>query len=150
MKILIKEFQYKVLLERGIKSNPNIEKAYNEIVAGAKYWMGTNKTRILKAFDYIKNKQDFEKLKSMFKDRKTGYGSFEEMVKEEYDMFDTNDIEKLSTKLRSIGVVFNFEGGDSSCSTNKINANDWKGLYRELVKNKLASRLLLAISNQAL
>lgn len=139
MKILIKESQYKVLLERGIKNNPNIQKAYNEIVDGAKYWVGTDKTKILKAFDYIKNKQDFETLISMFKDRRTGYGSFEEMVKEEYDMFDSNDIEKLKTKLRSIGVVFNFnfEGGDSSCSSNKINANDWKGLYRELVKNKL-------------
>jgi hypothetical protein len=136
MKILIKESQYKVLLERGIKNNPNIQKAYNEIVDGAKYW-GTDKDKILKAFDYIKNKQDFETLISMFKDRRTGYGSFEEMVKEEYDMFDSNDIEKLKTKLRSIGVVFNFEGGDSSCSSNKINANDWKGLYRELVKNKL-------------
>jgi lipoprotein-anchoring transpeptidase ErfK/SrfK len=126
-------------LGREIKSNPNIEKAYNEIVAGVKYFMGTDKTRILKAFDYIKNKQDFETLKSMFKDKRTGYGSFDEMVKEEYDMFDSNDIEKLKTKLNSIGVVFNFnfKGGDSSCISNKINANDWKGLYRELVKNKL-------------
>jgi hypothetical protein len=101
MKILIKESQYKVLLERGIKSNPNIEKAYNEIVAGAKYLIGTDKTRILKAFDYIKNKQDFETLKSMFKDKRTGYGSFDEMVKEEYDMFDSNDIEKLKNKVKA-------------------------------------------------
>jgi hypothetical protein len=103
MKILIKESQYKVLLEQ---SNPNIQKAYNEIVSGAKYFMGTDKNKILKAFDYIKNTQDFGVLRSMFEDKKTGYKSFEEMINK---VFDSNDIEKVKTKLRSIGIVFNFD-----------------------------------------
>jgi hypothetical protein len=117
MKILIKESQYKVLLEQ---SNSNIQKAYNEIVAGAKYWMGTDKTKILKSFDYIKNKRDFETLKSMFKDRRTGYGSFEEMIKKEYDVLDVNDIEKLKTKLNSIGVNFNYVSNYHSMLTNNF------------------------------
>jgi hypothetical protein len=117
MKILIKESQYKVLLEQ---SNSNIQKAYNEIVAGAKYWMGTDKTKILKSFDYIKNRRDFEKLKSMFKDKRTGYGSFEEMIKKEYDVLDANDIEKLKTKLNSIGVDFNFVSNYPSMLTNNF------------------------------
>jgi hypothetical protein len=105
MKILIKESQYKILLEQ---SNPNIQKAYNEIVNGAKYWMGTDKTKILNSFNYIKNIDDFKILISMFKDKRTGYGSFEEMVNEEYDMFDFNDLVKLKDKLSSIGVILLF------------------------------------------
>ena len=110
MKILIKESQYKVLLEQ---SNPNIQKAYNEIVDGAKYWMGTDKTKILKAFDYIKNVQDFKTLISMFKDKRTGYGSFEEMINKEYDRQDFKDIIKLRDKLYSIGVNLSFNSGEN-------------------------------------
>ena len=113
MKILIKESQYKVLLEQ---SNPNIQKAYNEIVDGAKYWMGTDKNKILKAFDYIKNIQDFKTLISMFKDKRTGYGSFEEMMNKEYDTFDYGDIVRLRDKLYSIGVNFEFDDGESILS----------------------------------
>jgi hypothetical protein len=111
MKILIKESQYKVLLEQ---SNPNIQKAYNEIVDGAKYWMGTDKTKILKAFDYIKNVQDFKTLISMFKDKRTGYGSFEEMINKEYDRLDFKDIIKLRDKLYSIGVNLSFNSGENT------------------------------------
>jgi hypothetical protein len=110
MKILIKESQYKVLLEQ---SNPNIQKAYNEIVDGAKYLMGTDKTKILKAFDYIKNVQDFKTLISMFKDKRTGYGSFEEMINKEYDRLDFKDIIKLRDKLYSIGVNLSFNSGEN-------------------------------------
>ena len=92
MKILIKESQYYVLLEQ---NNPNILKAYNEIIKGAEYPLGTAKDTILKAFDYIKNSSEFHTLRSMFKDKKTGYSSFEEMINEEYDRFDYNDIIKL-------------------------------------------------------
>ena len=110
MKILIKESQYKVLLEQGFEMmEPSpITKAYNEIISGAKYLMGTDKTKILKAFDYIKNVQDFKTLISMFKDKRTGYGSFEEMINKEYDRLDFKDIIKLKDKLYSIGVILNF------------------------------------------
>jgi hypothetical protein len=113
MKILIKESQYKVLLEQGFEMmEPSpITKAYNEIISGAKYWMGTDKTKILKAFDYIIDVQDFKTLISMFKDKRTGYGSFEEMINKEYDRLDFKDIIKLKDKLYSIGVILNFISG---------------------------------------
>ena len=110
MKILIKESQYNLLLEQ---NNPNIVKAYNEIVKGAKFPLGTAKDVILKAFDYIKNSSEFHTLRSMFKDKKTGYSSFEEMINEEYDRFDYDDIIKLQKKLYSIGVVLDFERGEN-------------------------------------
>jgi hypothetical protein len=47
----------------------------------------------------------------MFKDKKTGYSSFEEMINEEYDRFDYNDIIKLQEKLYSIGVILKFNIG---------------------------------------
>jgi hypothetical protein len=114
MRIVITESQYKILLEQ---KNPNIQKAYNEIVKGANYILGTSKDTILGAFNYIKNSSDFKTLLSMFKDKKTGYSSFEEMINEEYDRFDYNDIIKLQEKLYSIGVVLNFKRGKNKFGT---------------------------------
>jgi hypothetical protein len=111
MKILIKESQYNLLLEQ---NNPNIVKAYNEIIKGAKFPLGTAKDAILKAFDYIKNSSEFHTLRSMFKDKKTGYSSFEEMINEEYDRFDYDDIIKLQEKLYSIGVGLHFRRGENN------------------------------------
>ena len=129
MKILIKESQYKVLLEQynpNILRNiqPNIQKAYNEIVDGAKYWMGTDKNKILKAFDNIKNNLDLKILFIMFGDGRTGYKSFEEMINEEYDMMDFKDIVKLKDKLISIGktedykVVLTFQRAQNNYGMN--------------------------------
>ena len=120
MKILIKESQYNVLLEQ---NNPNILKAYNEIIKGAKYPLGTAKDTILKAFDYIKNSSEFHTLRSMFKDKKTGYSSFDEMINEEYDRFDYNDIIKLQEKLYSIGVVLKFSKGANKFGNNFFMGN---------------------------
>jgi hypothetical protein len=105
MRILIKESQYNVLLE---ENNPNIQKAYNEIIKGANYPLGTSKDTILEAFNYIKNSFEFWELSLMFKDKKTGYNSFAEMINEEYDSFDYNDIIKLQEKLYSFGVILEF------------------------------------------
>ena len=108
MRILIKESQYNVLLE---ENNPNIQKAYNEIIKGANYPLGTSKDTILGAFNYIKTAEEFHTLRLMFKDKKTGYGSIEEMINEEYDRLDYNDIIKLQEKLYSIGVILDFSNG---------------------------------------
>jgi len=105
MRIIIKESQYNVLLEQ---NNPNIQKAYNEIIKGANYPLGTSKDTILEAFNYIKNSFEFWELSLMFKDKKTGYNSFAEMINEEYDILDYNDVIKLQEKLYSIGVILEF------------------------------------------
>ena len=115
MRIIIKESQYNVLLEQ---NNPNIQKAYNEIIKGANYPLGTSKDTILRAFNYIKTAEEFHKLRLMFKDKKTGYGSFEEMINEEYDSLDYNDIIKLQEKLYSIGVTLDFSYGENGFGSN--------------------------------
>ena len=115
MRILIKKSQYNVLLEQ---NNPNIQKAYNEVIKGANYPLGTSKDTILGAFNYIKTVEDFHTLRLMFKDKKTGYGSFEEMINEEYDRLDFDDIIKLQEKLYSIGVILDFSYGGNGIGTN--------------------------------
>ena len=114
MRIIIKESQYNVLLE---ENNPNIQKAYNEIIKGVNYPLGTSKDTILGAFNYIKTVKDFHTLRLMFKDKKTGYVSFEEMINEEYDRLDYNDIIKLQEKLYSIGVILDFSYGANPFGT---------------------------------
>ena len=132
MKIVITESQYKILLEQ---KNPNIQKAYNEIVKGANYILGTSKDTILGAFKYIKNSSDFKTLLSMFKDKKTGYSSFEEMINEEYDRFDYNDIIKLQEKLYSIGVILKFNIGKNPTGQLLFFSGGVKITYEKKFKN---------------
>ena len=115
MRILIKKSQYNVLLEQ---NNPNIQKAYNEVIKGANYPLGTSKDTILGAFNYIKTAEEFHTLRLMFKDKKTGYGSFEEMINEEYGPTDYNDIIKLQEKLYLIGVTLDFRYGKNGFGSN--------------------------------
>jgi len=131
MRILIKESQYNVLLE---ENNPNIQKAYNEIIKGANYPLGTSKDTILGAFNYIKTAEEFHTLRLMFKDKKTGYGSIEEMINEEYDRLDYNDIIKLQEKLYSIGVILDFSNGKNEFGY-KFFMGEVKITYREYRTN---------------
>ena len=144
MRIIIKESQYNVLLEQ---NNPNIQKAYNEIIKGANYPLGTSKDTILGAFNYIKTVEDFHTLRLMFKDKKTGYVSIEEMINEEYDKLDYNDIIKLQEKLYSIGVTLDFSYGENGFGSNvfggDVNITYVKGFTN--IKNipKVTSKCIL-------
>jgi hypothetical protein len=102
MEILIKESQYNLLLEQS-----NVVSAYNDIVA-ASSGLGTNPDKILKAFDKIRNLKDFTKLLSMFKDKKTGYGRFSDMINQEYERDNYDDAVKLKQKLYPLGVMVSF------------------------------------------
>jgi len=136
MRIIIKESQYNVLLE---ENNPNIQKAYNEIIKGANYPLGTSKDTILGAFNYIKTAEEFHTLRLMFKDKKTGYGSIEEMINEEYDRLDFDDIIKLQEKLYSIGVMLNFYRGENKFGTSFF-SGEVKITYEKNFENIKKSR----------
>lgn len=105
MKVLIKEHQYSLLLEQ-----LNIVSAYREIV-DASSGLGTDPDKILKAFDNIKNVKDFTKLLSMFKDKKTGYDNFSDMINQEYEKFNFDDVSKLKQKLYPLGVIVSYSSG---------------------------------------
>ena len=117
MRILIKENQYGLLLEQ-----LNISLKYNDIV-DASSGPGTDPDKILNALNNIKDVKEFKTLLSMFKDKKTGYGSFEEMVNQEYDRFNYDDIVKLKDRLSSLGVIVSFRKSENNFGQNLFSGN---------------------------
>ena len=117
MRILIKENQYGLLLEQ-----LNISSKYNDIV-DASSGPGTDPDKILNALNDIKDVKEFKTLLSMFKDKKTGYGSFEEMVNQEYDRFNYDDIVKLKDRLSSLGVIVSFRKSENNFGQNLFSGN---------------------------
>ena len=117
MRILIKENQYGLLLEQ-----LNISSKYNDIV-DASSGPGTDPDKILNALNNIKDVKEFKTLLSMFKDKKTGYESFEEMVNQEYDRFNYDDIVKLKDRLSSLGVIVSFRKSENNFGQNLFSGN---------------------------
>ena len=135
MRILIKENQYGLLLEQ-----LNISLKYNDIV-DASSGPGTDPDKILNVFNDIKDVKEFKTLLSMFKDKKTGYESFEEMVNQEYDRFNYDDIVKLKDRLYSLGVIVSFRKAENNFGQNLF-AGNFK-IQSLTVNSNLAANLVL-------
>ena len=86
--------------------------AYNQIVNASAGW-GTNPDAIVAAIGLLKTPTEFAQLLEQFKNKKTGYSSFNDMINEEYDRFNYSDIVKLVNKLKSIGVAATFKAGSN-------------------------------------
>ena len=84
--------------------NPLVADTYKHIVNAVAGW-GTDPNGVLSALDNIKNQNDFKLLISLFKDKKTGYSSFDEMINGEYEGDNYDDIVKLDNKLRQFGII---------------------------------------------
>jgi aminopeptidase N len=82
--------------------------AYNQIVNASAGW-GTDPDAIVAAIGLLKTTTEFAQLLEQFKNKKTGYSSFNDMINEEYDRFNYSDIVKLVNKLKSIGVDATFK-----------------------------------------
>jgi hypothetical protein len=120
MEIIITESQLsKILTEQTIN---NIQTAYNEIV-DAVAGIGTDPDGVLNALGNIKNQNDFKLLVLLFKDKKTGYSSFDEMINGEYERDNYNDIKKLENQLLKIGVHSSYEDGESYLGRNLFLGN---------------------------
>lgn len=104
MKILIKESQYKVLLEQSVDNTPNV--IYRKIV-NAVVGLGTNINGLLEALKLLKSPEQFKQLLSLFKDKKTGYSSFEKMIWGEFELDNNDDfltlVKILNTKSITVG-----------------------------------------------
>ena len=96
---------------------PLVADTYKHIVNAVADW-GTDPNGVLSALDNIKNQNDFISLISLFKDKKTGYSSFDEMINGEYEGDNYDDIVKLDNKLRQFGVIPSY-----SKSKNKLGEN---------------------------
>lgn len=86
--------------------------AYNQIVNASAGW-GTDPDAIVAAIGLLKTPTEFAQLLEQFKNKKTGYSSFNDMINEEYDRFNYSDIVKLVNKLKSIGVDATFKAGSN-------------------------------------
>ena len=102
MEIIITESQLsKILTEQ---DNFIIKDTYKHIV-NAVAGIGTNPDGVLSALDNLKTQNDYKTLFSLFKDKKTGYSSFDEMINNEYEGDNYDDIVKLDNKLRQFGII---------------------------------------------
>ena len=106
MKIIITESQYNLLSEQSVDNTPNV--IYGKIV-NAVVGLGTNINGLLEALKLLKSPEQFKQLLSLFKDKKTGYSSFEEMIWGEFELDNNDDfltlVKILNTK--SITVIWN-------------------------------------------
>lgn len=86
---------------------------YNDIVNAVKGW-GTDVDKVYSSLAKINTVQQFNELRSMFKDKRTGYSSFEEMIDEEYDRFNFNDVVKIKDLIqKKLNGYTTFKVGES-------------------------------------
>jgi hypothetical protein len=109
MKILIKESQYKVLLEQSVDNTPNV--IYGKIV-NAVAGLGTDENGLLEALKLLKSPEQFKQLLSLFKDKKTGYDSFKSMIWGEFELDNNNDFLTLVKILNSKSIVVDWYKGN--------------------------------------
>lgn len=95
----------KVLLEG---ATPRVTGIYYSII-NAVSGTGTDKTKLLNAFNSLQTKKEFAQLYYMFKDRRTGYANIQDMINQEFDRFDYEDAMQLKKILKSKGVNSYFE-----------------------------------------
>lgn len=94
----------KILNEELDKSRIDIVKsAYNQIISAVK-GLGTDTEKVYNAVKKLKDGKDFKYLTELFKDGRTGYSKFSQMINSEYDAFNIADVKKLYNYLKSIGV----------------------------------------------
>jgi len=100
----------RVLLE-GKKDNPEnrVKASYQLMIDGAE-GRGTNPKYIISGIKKLKNKEEFYRLNYLFKDNKTGYKSFNEMIKGEFEyvkifgLNNSDDFETLKKEFNRLGV----------------------------------------------
>ena len=101
----------RVLMEQ--KSVDNVAQAYDLMVQGSA-GTGTSPSKIKKGLNLLKTADDFYKLNDMFKDNKSGYGSFDEMIKGEFELGsilglgfnNKQDMKDVMNTLKTLKVPF--------------------------------------------
>jgi hypothetical protein len=131
MKIIITESQYKLIQEQNVSSN--ISSIYNQIINAVKD-LGTDPDKLINALNNLKSQQDFYQLTRMFVDKKTGYGSFNEMINGEFEINNYDDAKNISNKLNQIGVNSTFNIGRNNLGQNLFNKG-FKISYNKKISN---------------
>ena len=111
-----------ILEQTSLGRNNVIITAYNQIVNASAGW-GTDPDAIVAAIGLLKTPTEFAQLLKQFKNKKTGYSGFNDMINEEYDQFNYSDIVKLVNKLKSIGVDATFKAGSNRAGQDLFSGN---------------------------
>jgi hypothetical protein len=92
------------IVKRVIRESYNsVDLIYLQIVDSVA-GVGTDPNKLLDAIKKLKNSDEFKYLLTLFKDKKTGYSDFFEMINQEYDKFNKPDVENLILALHKINV----------------------------------------------
>ena len=102
----------RVLME-GKNETPGkrVKDAYNLMIDGAS-GSGTNPKKIVSGIKKLKSKEEFYRLNYLFKDKKTGYKSFNEMITSEFGyiklfgMSNTEDFKAIQKEFDRLGVEY--------------------------------------------
>tara|TARA_R110000824_G_scaffold10767_1_gene47117 strand:+ start:27 stop:1355 length:1329 start_codon:yes stop_codon:yes gene_type:complete len=124
MKVKLTEQQFRrVILEQIPLYNPDLEAIYQKVAAAAKGW-GTDTDTIVLEISKLKNLEEISDFLSLFKDKQSGYSSFDEMINKEYDGFNYPSIIKLEKVLEKWGIT-SYEQGTNGYGT-KMFMGDFK------------------------
>lgn len=107
-------FGYKrgvVISEQVSESEQRAKNAYQLMIDGASGW-GTNPKKIRAGMDILTTRDEFYRMNSLFKDKKTGYESFDEMIRNELEVWGLgNNIgtyKYINSKLDSLSVNYEY------------------------------------------
>lgn len=139
MKFIISENKLKKVIKKslteGPHSFPNQPQAQNrsKVIASAYYktidavkGVGTNKQSVLSALKMLQNQKEFKIFLSLFKDRKTGYSSFQDMINGEYDQFDYDDVFKLIKQIETLGFKSSMGEADNIITGSRFVEDSFK------------------------
>jgi hypothetical protein len=82
------------------KKEKNVQAAYKLMIDGAENW-GTDPQKIVNAINMIKSEDELDRLFTLFKDKKTGYSDFSEMIRGEFESDNQKDLDKIVSKLNT-------------------------------------------------
>jgi hypothetical protein len=85
------------------KKEKNVQAAYKLMIDGAdgRLGMGTEVQKIIDGINMIKSEDELDRLFTLFKDKKTGYNDFSEMIKGEFESDNQKDLDKIVSKLNT-------------------------------------------------
>jgi hypothetical protein len=85
------------------KKEKNVQAAYQLMIDGAdgRFGMGTEVQKIIDGINMIKSQDELNRLFTLFKDEKTGYSDFGEMIRGEFESDNQKDLDKIVSKLNT-------------------------------------------------
>ena len=106
MKVKLTEQQFRrIILKEQDNNYDSVGELYNQVVAASVGW-GTDPNAINLAISKLNlDSSEINDFLSRFKDKKSGYDSFNKMINGEYDLYNLSDIKELEKILNNSGKV---------------------------------------------